>query len=65
MSPFNLSLNTIENYVKYINKTKAKLIVTYPSLANFMALLMEEKKLHYYTSFLLWYRNLTFVLYLN
>lgn len=47
MSPFNLSLTTIENYVEYINKSKAKLIVTYPSLANFMALLMEEKKIHF------------------
>jgi phenylacetate-CoA ligase len=47
MNPFNLSLNTIENYVKYINKTKAQLIVTYPSLANFMALLMEEKNLQF------------------
>lgn len=47
LSPFNLSLDTIENYVNYINKSKAKLIVTYPSLANFMALLMEEKKLYF------------------
>jgi phenylacetate-CoA ligase len=47
LSPFNLSLNTIIDYVDYINRSKAKLIVTYPSLANFMALLMEEKKLHF------------------
>ncbi len=45
MSPFNLSADTIEKYVKEINKTRAKTLVTYPSLANFMASLMKEKDL--------------------
>ena len=45
MSPFNLSADTIEKYVKEINKTRAKTLVTYPSLANFMASLMKEKGL--------------------
>ena len=47
MSPFNLSADTIEQYVKEINKTRAKTLVTYPSLANFMATLMKEKDLFF------------------
>ncbi len=45
LSPFNLSPDTIEDYVENINKTSAETIVTYPSLANFMASLMYEKNL--------------------
>ena len=45
ISPFDISLDTIEQYVKIINNTKAKTIVTYPSLANFIATLMREKNL--------------------
>jgi len=45
LSPFNVSINTIEDYVKEINRTKAKTLVTYPSLANFIATLMKEKGL--------------------
>ena len=45
ISPFDISLNTIEQYVRIINDTKAKTIVTYPSLANFLATLMREKNL--------------------
>lgn len=45
ISPFDISNNTIEQYVKIINETKAKTIVTYPSLANFIATLMREKNL--------------------
>jgi phenylacetate-CoA ligase len=47
MSPFNISENTIEEYVRIINKTKSKTLVTYPSLANFMSLLMKEKNLYF------------------
>ncbi len=45
LSPFNVSIDTIEDYVKEINRTKAKTLVTYPSLANFMATIMKEKGL--------------------
>lgn len=45
LSPFNVSLDTIKDYVDEINKTKAKTLVTYPSLANFMATLMKMKNL--------------------
>jgi phenylacetate-CoA ligase len=45
ISPFDISINTIEQYVRIINNTKAKTIVTYPSLANFLATLMREKNL--------------------
>jgi phenylacetate-CoA ligase len=45
ISPFDISLNTIEQYVRIINRTSAKTIVTYPSLANFIATLMREKNL--------------------
>jgi phenylacetate-CoA ligase len=47
ISPFNISPDTIEEYVNIINKSKAKTIVTYPSLANFIAILMKEKQLHF------------------
>jgi len=47
LSPFNLSADTIEEYVKEIDKTKAKTLVTYPSLANFMATLMKEKDMYF------------------
>jgi phenylacetate-CoA ligase len=45
ISPFDISVNTIEQYVRIINNTKARTIVTYPSLANFLATLMREKNL--------------------
>lgn len=45
LSPFNLSESTVEQYVRTINGTKAKVLVTYPSLANFMASLMKDKNL--------------------
>jgi phenylacetate-CoA ligase len=45
ISPFDISISTIEQYVKIINKSKARTIVTYPSLANFIATLMREKNL--------------------
>lgn len=47
LSPFNISYDTIEEYVNIINKTKAKTLVTYPSLANFMSVLMREKDLYF------------------
>jgi phenylacetate-CoA ligase len=45
MSPFNISADTIKDYVKEINRTRAKTLVTYPSLANFMATLMKDQNL--------------------
>lgn len=47
MSPFNVSADTIKDYVKEINRTKAKTLVTYPSLANFMATLMKDQNLSF------------------
>ena len=47
LSPFNISESTIRGYVRAINKSKAKTLVTYPSLANFMATLMNDKKLFF------------------
>jgi len=47
LSPFNVSADTIKDYVKEINRTKAKTLVTYPSLANFMATLMREQNLYF------------------
>ena len=47
LSPFNISENTITEYVRVINKSKAKTLVTYPSLANFIATLMNDKKLYF------------------
>jgi len=47
LSPFNVSADTIKSYVEEINKTKAKTLVTYPSLANFMATLMKEQGLFF------------------
>jgi phenylacetate-CoA ligase len=47
LSPFNVSADTIKSYVNEINKTKAKTLVTYPSLANFMATLMKEQNLYF------------------
>jgi phenylacetate-CoA ligase len=45
ISPFHISEATIEKYVKIIDKTKAKTLVTYPSLANFIATLMGKRGL--------------------
>ena len=45
MSPFNISADTIKSYVEEINKSKAKTLVTYPSLANFLAKLMKDQNL--------------------
>ena len=47
ISPFDLSIKTIEKYIKIIDDTKSETIVTYPSLANFMATLMAEKSLRF------------------
>lgn len=47
LSPFNVSADTIVSYVNEINKTKAKTLVTYPSLANFIATLMKDKGLYF------------------
>lgn len=45
LSPFNVSALTIREYVKEIDKTKARTLVTYPSLANFIATLMKDQGL--------------------
>ncbi len=45
ISPFNISEDTIDEYVKIIDKTKSKTLVTYPSLANFIATLMGNKRI--------------------
>ena len=45
LSPFNVSDDTIKDYVNEINRTKTKTLVTYPSLANFMATLMKNHNL--------------------
>ncbi len=47
LSPFNVSADTISDYVEEINKTGAKTLVTYPSLANFIATLMSDKGLFF------------------
>ena len=47
LSPFNLSPSTIESYVAEIDRTSAETLVTYPSLANFMANLMYDKCLRF------------------
>lgn len=47
LSPFNISADTIKSYVEEINNTKARTLVTYPSLANFMALKMQEQDLYF------------------
>lgn len=45
ISPFHISEATIEEYVRIIDKTKSKTLVTYPSLANFIATLMGKRGL--------------------
>lgn len=45
ISPFDLSDRTIELYVRIIDNSRARVIVTYPSLANFMATLMRDRGL--------------------
>ena len=47
LSPFNVSADTISDYVEEINKTGAKTLVTYPSLANFIATLMSDQRLFF------------------
>ena len=47
LSPFNVSADTISDYVEEINKTGAETLVTYPSLANFIATLMSDKGLFF------------------
>ena len=47
LSPFNISADTIKSYVEEINSTRARTLVTYPSLANFMALKMQEQGLYF------------------
>ena len=42
LSPFHISEETIEDYVNIIDESKAETLVTYPSLANFMAGLMNK-----------------------
>lgn len=47
LSPFNVSADTISDYVDEINRTKARTLVTYPSLANFIATLMKDQGLFF------------------
>ena len=47
LSPFNVSADTISDYVEEINKTGAETLVTYPSLANFIATLMSDQGLFF------------------
>ena len=47
MSPFNVSDSTIKKYVKIIDDTKAETLVTYPSLANFLSIVMSKNNLKF------------------
>ena len=47
ISPFNISKDTIVDYVNMIDKTKSKTLVTYPSLANFISTLMGKVDLRF------------------
>lgn len=45
MSAFHLNDETIFEYVKYINKTKSEILVSYPSTIYYLALLCNKHKL--------------------
>lgn len=45
MSAFDLNDNTIRNYVDYINSTRSKTIVSYPSTLYYLSLLCEKHNL--------------------
>tara|TARA_B100001057_G_C22863127_1_gene955420 strand:- start:3651 stop:4988 length:1338 start_codon:yes stop_codon:yes gene_type:complete len=47
MSPFNVSDSTVKQYVKTIDDTKSETLVTYPSLANFLSIVMAKNNLRF------------------